>query len=136
MVLFVSSSNCRHPLISSDTLRAPRRGLGCSVGHVIPSMAPQKGLHADTFRLSSTSAMAAEAGPGASAGSLLTLRMMPADAVARVGAAYETAMNHDFGSSIGVWPAQRRLTEPTVTKHNEVTGASRGSSPARQSILK
>jgi hypothetical protein len=81
--------------------------------------------------------MAAEAGPSASAGRLLTLRMMPADAVARVGAAYETAMNHDFGSSsIGVWPAQCRLTEPTITKHSEVTGASRGSSPALQPILK
>jgi len=40
------------------------------------------------------------------------------------------------GSGIAVWPAQSRLTEPTITKHSEVTGASRGSSPTRQPILK
>jgi hypothetical protein len=40
--------------------------------------------------------VAAEARPGATRGSLLTLRILPADAVARIGAAYERTMNHDL----------------------------------------
>jgi hypothetical protein len=71
---------------------------------VIRSRVPRKGLHARRFQAVNHLRCSAEAGQDADAGSLLTLRMMPGDVVAGVGAAYETAMNRRLACAM---PAHR-----------------------------
>src|ERR1700747_652171 len=95
VALFASSSICRHPLISPNTLRASPRGSGGSMGGIDTVNGPAKRF----ARQPLSDRQPPQAGrPGATRGSLLTLRILPVDAVARIGAAYERTMNHDLES--------------------------------------
>src|ERR1700740_2090503 len=97
VALFVCSSICRHPLISPNTLRVTARTRLLHGRHQYGQCPRKKVCTPAAFRPSTTAGVVTEARPGATRGSLLTLRILPADAVARIGAAYERTMNHDLG---------------------------------------